>query len=59
MTKYIIESSRNRRIIVESEDKEGIIRTCRDLNEIDAQKTLGVNNFVVTQNAKIIYGESD
>jgi hypothetical protein len=59
MTKYIIESSRNRRIIVESEDKEGIIRTCRDLNEIDAQKTLGVNNFVVTQNAEIIYGESD
>ena len=59
MAKYIIESSRNRRIIVESEDKEGIIRTCRDLNEIDAQKTLGVNNFVVTQNAKIIYGESD
>ena len=59
MTKYIIESSRNRRIIVESEDKEGIIRTCRDLNEIDAQKTLGVNNFVVTQNAEIIYGETD
>jgi hypothetical protein len=59
MAKYIIESSRNRRIIVESEDKEGIIRTCRDLNEIDAQKTLGVNNFVVTQNAEIIYGESD
>ena len=59
MTKYIIESSRNRRIIVESEDKEGIIRTCRDLNEIDAQKTLGVNNFVVTQNSEIIYGESD
>ena len=57
MTKYIIESSRNRRIIVESEDKEGIIRTCRDLNEIDAQKTLGVNNFVVTQNSEIIYGE--
>jgi len=51
MAKYIIESSRNRRIIVESEDKEGIIRTCRDLNEIDAQKTLGVNNFVVTQNS--------
>ena len=59
MTKYIIESSRNRRIIVESEDKEGIIRTCRDLNEIDAQKTLGVNNFVVTQNSEIIYGEID
>tara|TARA_R110002074_G_scaffold270338_4_gene442155 strand:+ start:645 stop:824 length:180 start_codon:yes stop_codon:yes gene_type:complete len=59
MAKYIIESSRNRRIIVESEDKEGIIRTCRDLNEIDAQKTLGVNNFVVTQNSEIIYGESD
>jgi|TARA_R110000782_G_scaffold155980_1_gene248148 hypothetical protein len=59
MTKYIIESSRNRRIIVESEDKEGIIRTCRDLNEIDAQKTLGVNNFVVTQNSEIIYGETD
>jgi hypothetical protein len=59
MAKYIIESSRNRRIIVESEDKEGIIRTCRDLNEIDAQKTLGVNNFVVTQNAEIIYGETD
>ena len=59
MAKYILESSRNRRIIVESEDKEGIIRTCRDLNEIDAQKTLGVNNFVVTQNAEIIYGESD
>ena len=59
MTKYIIESSRNRRIIVESEDKEGIIRTCRDLNEIDAQKTLGVNNFVVTQNSEIIYGEAD
>lgn len=59
MAKYIIESSRNRRIIVESEDKEGIIRTCRDLNEIDAQKTLGVNNFVVTQNSEIIYGETD
>ena len=59
MAKYIIESSRNRRIIVESEDKEGIIRTCRDLNEIDAQKTLGVNNFVVTQNSEIIYGEID
>jgi hypothetical protein len=58
MAKYIIESSRNRRIIVESEDKEGIIRTCRDLNEIDARKTLGVNNFVVTQNAEIIYGET-
>ena len=59
MIKYIIESSRNRRIIVESEDKEGIIRACRDLNEIDAQKTLGVNNFVVTQNSEIIYGETD
>ena len=55
---YTLESERNRNIILTSDDKEGIIRVCRDLNELDKKATM-VNNFVVTKGGETIYGETD
>lgn len=52
---YTLESERNRNIILTSDDKEGIIKVCRDLNELDKNATM-VNNFVVTKAGDIIYG---
>tara|TARA_X000000950_G_scaffold270128_1_gene349552 strand:+ start:3546 stop:3737 length:192 start_codon:yes stop_codon:yes gene_type:complete len=52
---YTLESERNRNIILTSDDKEGIIKVCRDLNELDKNATM-VNNFVVTKSGDIIYG---
>ena len=55
---YTLESERNRNIILTSDDKEGIIKVCRDLNELDKNATM-VNNFVVTKGGETIYGETD
>ena len=55
---YTLESERNRNIILTSDDKEGIIRVCRDLNELDKNATM-VNNFVVTYGGEVIYGETN
>ena len=53
---YQIESHRHRRIIMSSDDKESLIKVCRDMNEAD-NKPLGVNNFIVSSGNKVIYGE--
>ena len=53
---YTLESERHRRIILTSDDKENIIRVCRDLNEIDKNSTM-VNNFIVTEGGKTIYAD--
>jgi|TARA_R110000782_G_scaffold70633_5_gene141869 hypothetical protein len=55
---YQIESHRHRRIIMSSDDKENLIKICRDMNEID-KKPLGVNNFIVSSGNEVIYGEGD
>jgi len=55
---YTLESERNRNIILTSDDKEGMIKVCRDLNELDKNTTL-VNNFIVTKSGEIIYGETN
>jgi len=41
-----------------SDDKENLIKICRDMNEID-KKPLGVNNFVVSSGNEVIYGEGN
>ena len=53
---YQIESHRHRRIIMSSDDKESLIKICREMNEID-NKPLGVNNFIVSSGNEVIYGE--
>jgi hypothetical protein len=53
---YQIESHRHRRIIMSSDDKESLIKVCRDMNEAD-NKPLGVNNFIVSSGNEVIYGE--
>ena len=53
---YQIESHRHRRIIMSSDDKESLIKVCREMNEID-DKPLGVNNFIVSSGNEVIYGE--
>ena len=55
---YQIESHRHRRIIMSSDDKESLIKVCRDMNEAD-NKPLGVNNFIVSSGNEVIYGEGD
>ena len=55
---YTLESERNRNIILTSDDKEGILKVCRDLNELDKNATM-VNNFIVTKSGETIYGETD
>ena len=55
---YQIESHRHRRIIMSSDDKESLIKVCREMNEID-DKPLGVNNFIVSSGNEVIYGEGD
>ena len=50
---YQIESHRHRRIIMSSDDKENLIKICRDMNEID-KIPLGVNNFVVASGNEVI-----
>ena len=55
---YQIESHRHRRIIMSSDDKESLIKICREMNEID-NKPLGVNNFIVSSGNEVIYGEGD
>jgi len=55
---YQIESHRHRRIIMSSDNKESLIKICRDMNEID-KKPLGVNNFVVSSGNEVIYGEGN
>ena len=55
---YQIESHRHRRIIMSSDDKESLIKICRDMNEAD-NKPLGVNNFIVSSGNKVIYGEGN
>ena len=55
---YTLESERTINIILTSDDKEGIIRVCRDLNELDKNAPM-VNNFVVTKGGETIYGETD
>ena len=52
---YTLESERNRRIILTSEDKEGIIKVCRELNELDQNANM-VETFTVTKSGEIIYG---
>ena len=52
---YTLESERNRRIILTSEDKEGIIKVCRELNELDQNATM-VETFAVTKGGETIYG---
>ena len=52
---YTLESERNRRIILTSDDKEGIIKVCRELNELDQNATM-VETFAVTQGGETIYG---
>jgi len=54
---FTLISERNRRVILESEDKEGLIKVCRDMNELDTNKPLGVNNFKVEQGNDVVYGE--
>ena len=53
---YQIESHRHRRIIMSSDNKESLIKVCRDMNEAD-NKPLGVNNFIVSSGNEVIYGE--
>ena len=55
---YQIESHRYRRIIMSSDDKESLIKVCREMNEID-DKPLGVNNFIVSSGNEVIYGEGN
>ena len=55
---YQIESHRHRRIIMSSDDKESLIKVCRDMNEAD-NKPLGVNNFIVSSGNEVIYGEGN
>ena len=55
---YQIESHRHRRIIMSSDDKESLIKVCREMNEID-DKPLGVNNFIVSSGNEVIYGEGN
>ena len=55
---YQIESHRHRRIIMSSDDKESLIKICREMNEID-DKPLGVNNFIVSSGNEVIYGEGN
>ena len=55
---YQIESHRHRRIIMSSDDKESLIKICRDMNEID-NKPLGVNNFIVSSGNEVVYGEGN
>ena len=55
---YQIESHRHRRIIMSSDDKESLIKVCRQMNEID-DKPLGVNNFIVSSGNEVIYGEGN
>ena len=52
---YTLESERNRRIILTSDDKEGLIKVCRELNELDQNATM-VETFAVTKGGEIIYG---
>ena len=52
---YTLESERNRRIILTSEDKEGIIKVCRELNELDQNATM-VETFADTKGGETIYG---
>ena len=52
---YTLESERNRRIILTSEDKEGIIKVCRELNELDQNATM-VETFAVMKGGETIYG---
>ena len=52
---YTLESERNRRIILTSDDKEGIIKVCRELNELDQNANM-VETFTVTKSGEIIYG---
>ena len=52
---YTLESERNRRIILTSDDKEGLIKVCRELNELDQNATM-VETFAVTQGSETIYG---
>ena len=53
---YQIESHRHRRIIIASDDKENLIKVCREMNGID-KPSLGVNNFIVSSGSEVIYGE--
>ena len=55
---YQIESHRHRRIIMSSDDKESLIKICRDMNEID-NKPLGLNNFIVSSGNEVVYGEGN
>ena len=55
---YQIESHRHRRIIMSSDNKESLIKICRDMNEAD-NKPLGVNNFIVSSGNEVIYGEGN
>lgn len=55
---YQIESHRHRRIIMSSDNKESLIKVCRDMNEAD-NKPLGVNNFIVSSGNEVIYGEGN
>ena len=50
---YTLESERNRRIILTSDDKEGLIKVCRELNELDQNATM-VETFAVTQGGETI-----
>ena len=52
---YTLESERNRRIILTSDDKEGLIKVCRELNELDQNATM-VETFAVTKSGETIYG---
>ena len=52
---YTLESERNRRIILTSDDKEGLIKVCRELNELDQNATM-VETFAVTRSNETIYG---
>ncbi|MEC7169165.1 MAG: hypothetical protein VXV90_01910 [Pseudomonadota bacterium] len=52
---YTLESERNRRIILTSDDKEGLIKVCRELNELDQNATM-VETFAVTKSGEVIYG---
>ena len=55
---YQIESHRHRRIIIASDDKENLIKVCREMNGID-KPSLGVNNFIVSSGSEVIYGEDN
>ena len=41
-----------------SDNKESLIKVCRDMNEAD-NKPLGVNNFIVSSGNEVIYGEGN